>query len=189
MEIHRDNVGRIAERIAMNELEAHGFHIIDLAYMSKTFANVDFIASKGGRAFNVQVKGASNNVSSRRAIHYGFCDDDIVAGTTKMFNGKADAPLKADVVVFMALRSPSDYWALVMPVDRAEAAAQINLDRYYRQPKANGEARKPHKVWVDLERSKKARKQADESTGRERALLLAHLNAWDLLAPPLLDQP
>lgn len=156
--------------------------------MSKTFANVDFIASKDGRAFNVQVKGASNYASSRRAIYYGFCDDDIVAGRARMFNGKADAPLKADVVVFVGLRSPSDYWALVMPVERAEAAADINLDRYYRQPKANGDPRKPHKVWVDLEPSCRARKEANESTERERALLLAHLNAWDLLSPPALDQ-
>lgn len=41
------NVGQIAERMAMNELEARGFHIIDLAYTYRTFANVDFMASKG----------------------------------------------------------------------------------------------------------------------------------------------
>lgn len=31
MQVERGNVGRIAERIAMNESEARGFHIIDLA--------------------------------------------------------------------------------------------------------------------------------------------------------------
>lgn len=188
MIIDKSNVGRIAERIAMNELEARGFHIIDLAYTSKTFANVDFIASKGGQSFNVQVKGSSVYAGDRRAVHYGFCTEGHISNDAPMFNGKTAAALRADVVVLMGVRSPTDYWAVVLPVERAEEAAQLNLSAYYRLPKANGDSRKPGKVWIELDRSSAARKAETAEKVRERELLLAHLDAWDLAGPPGSDQ-
>jgi hypothetical protein len=183
MEINARNVGRIAERIAMNEMEARGFHIIDLAYMSKTSANVDFIASKAGRSLNVQVKGASNPVissSSRWWVQYGYCDEDIVEGRRTTFNGKSDFALKADVIVLLAVNSPSNYRAVVMPVEVAERAAQANLDGYYRQPKRDGGKRQPGKIWCDLDPALNPRK-VDRFKDAERSLLKEHESAWGTL--------
>lgn len=187
MEVDSKNVGRIAERIAMNELEARGFHIIDLAYTSKTFANVDFIASKGGRSFNVQVKGTSLREKQRPAVQYGYCTKETVAGTIPMFNGKSEAALRADVIVLMGVYSPRRYTAVVLPVDRAEAAAQMNISLYYRATKKDGTARVENKVYVELEGTPRPRVPVPAEKVKERELLLAHLDAWDLLTPPTLE--
>ncbi|WIY69544.1 hypothetical protein KB221_00630 [Aquidulcibacter paucihalophilus] len=186
MKVARVNVGRIAERIVMNELESRGYHIIDLAYTSKTFANVDFIASKAGQSFNVQVKGTSLKSGARRAVQYGYCTKEIVAGTVPMFNGKTEAALRADVIVLVGVYSPSKYHAVVLPVATAEQAAQTNIGQYYRGTKRDGGVRKENKVYVELEGSPKPRVPVHPEKIRERAILLAHLDAWDLAAPPQL---
>jgi Holliday junction resolvase-like predicted endonuclease len=183
MGINSKNVGRIAERIAMNELEARGFHIIDLAYMSKTSANVDFIASKGGMSFNVQVKGTSvalDTPSARWAVQYGYCDEDVVENRRPFFNAKSDFALKADVIVLLAVHSPSSYRSIVLPVEKAEEAVQINISGYYRQPKACGGKRAPNKVWTDLEAAARPRK-LNPSKDREREFLRRFENQWDSL--------
>lgn len=180
MNVHSRNVGRIAERIAMNELEARGYDIIDLAYMSKTSANVDFIASKDGLSFNVQVKGGSYQAGSQPAIQYGFCTDETISGAYPFFNRKSNAALAADIVIFVAVLTPSDYRAIVMPIQAAEIAVQMNLARYYRQPKLDGGVHKPGKVWLALEKAKTPRKE-NLSQDQERALVLSHENCWDLL--------
>lgn len=180
MEINSRNVGRIAERIAMNELEARGFHIIDLAYMSKTSANVDFIASKGGKGFNVQVKGATNTPGSRWWVQYGYCDDDVVERRRPLFNGKSDFALKAHVIALIAVKSPSEYLSIVMPVKEAEEAAKMNMDGYYRQPKTGGGKRKPGKIWTDLEPAANPRKQ-NPLKDKERAFLRHYEGAWETL--------
>jgi hypothetical protein len=188
MEINSRNVGRIAERIAMNELEARGFHIIDLAYMSKTSANVDFIASKGGRSFNIQVKGATNvfnSPSARWWVQYGYCDEAAVLGHREIFNAKTDFALRANVIVLLAIKSPSEYRAIVLPAEKAERAAQINMDGYYRQPKPGGGERKPGKIWSYLEAASNPRK-ADPSKDEERALLISCEGAWDTLGGAVL---
>jgi Holliday junction resolvase-like predicted endonuclease len=171
-------VGRIAERIAMNEFEARGFDIIDLAYMSKTIANVDFIATKRGRTINVQVKGMTNAQGKRWTVQYGYCDEAIIKSTSPHFNCRPDAALKADVVVLLAVRSPSDYRAFVMPIDSAEEAAQLNISGYYRQPKGDGGVRQPGKIWLDVEPAATPRKQ-DKLKDQERSLILRHENAWE----------
>lgn len=180
MQIERANVGRIAERIAMNELEARGYHIIDLAYMSKTAANVDFIASKGGQSFHVQVKGMSNKPLARWAVQYGYCDEAAVEKRRAFFNGKSDFALKADVVVLLAIKSPADYMAVVLPVGAAEEAVQLNMDGYYRLPKSDGGKRTPSKVWVNLEPAKNSQ-MANLPREREQAILRRHVNAWEKL--------
>ena len=182
MQINSRNVGRIAERIAMNELEARGFHIIDLAYMSKTSANVDFIASKGGRSCNVQVKGSANALGTpgaRWMVQYGYCDDDIVQGRRPLYNGKSDFALKADAIVLLAVNSPSAYRAIVLPVDKAEEAAQINMTGYFRQPKPGGGKRSP-KITLTLEPAANPRK-LDPSKDAERALVKPYEGAWETL--------
>ena len=183
MEINSRNVGRIAERIAMNELEARGFHIIDLAYMSKTSANVDFIASKGGKSFSIQVKGTSirlNSPSSRWAVQYGYCDEEVVERRRPFYNRKSEFALKADVIVLVAVNSPSKYKAVVLPVDKAEEAAQMNISGYYRQPKPGGGKRTPNKVWTDLEPAANPRK-LNPAKDAERALLKPYQDAWESL--------
>lgn len=187
MEVDKGNVGRIAERIVMNELEARGYHIIDLAYASRTFANVDFIASKNGRSFNVQVKATSVKPNKRRAVQYGYCNEELVADRAKtVFNGRTEAALRADVVVLVGVRSPKDYWAIVLPVDRAEECAQINIEQYYRQTKEDGSRRTPNKIFMELDVSLRARASVHPEKQRERDILLAHVDAWDLGAPPVL---
>lgn len=184
MEINSKNVGRIAERIAMNEMEARGFHIIDLAYMSKTSANVDFIASKDGKSYNVQVKGASNLItsqSSRWWVQLGYCDADTIDHRTPLFNGKSDFALKADVIVLVAVKSPSEYRAVVLPIDEAERAAQLNMDGYYRQPKPGGGKRQPGKIWCHLEAAANPRKDKPLKD-QEQALLRKYEGAWDAMS-------
>lgn len=186
MLITSKNVGRIAERIAMNELEARGFHIIDLAYMSKTSANVDFIASRDGNSFNVQVKGATNlfpSPSSRWWVQYGYCDVDAIEGRRKIFNRHSDFALMADVVILVAVKSPSKYRSIVLPIEVAEEVAQINMSGYYRLAKAGGGKRQPGKMWVHLEASSKPLK-TNQSTEKERALLIRYEGAWDTLEAP-----
>lgn len=163
----------------MNELESRGYQIIDLAYMSKTSANVDFIASKEGKSFNVQVKGGSFKAGDRPAVQYGFCTDEVILGETTFFNRKSEAALLADVVILVAAFSPSEYRAIVMPAQAAEAAAQMNLDRYYRQPKLDGGKRKPGKVWLALEKAKNPRKE-DPEQDHERAFILQYEGCWNL---------
>lgn len=183
MEINSKNVGRIAERIAMNELEARGFHIIDLAYTSKTSANVDFIASKAGKSHNVQVKGASNPIvssTSRWSVQYGYCDEEVVEKRQKAFNRKSDFALMADIIVLVAVNSPSEYRAIVLPIEVAERAAQLNLDGYYRQPKSSGGKRQPGKLWTDLEAALNPRK-VKPIKDAERSLLKEHEGAWDAI--------
>lgn len=184
MQVVKGNVGRIAERIVMNELESRGYHIIDLAYTSKTFANVDFIASKGGESFNVQVKGTSLKPSSRPAVQYGYCTAEIVAGHAPMFNGRTEAALRADIIVLVGVYSPKEYHAVVMPVATAEEAAQINIGLYYRAAKRDGGVRKENKVYVELKGSPRPRVPVHPEKERERAILMAHLDAWDLAALP-----
>lgn len=182
MEINSKNVGRIAERIAMNEFEARGFHIIDLAYMSKTSANVDFIASKNGASFNVQVKGASNPVissSSRWWVQFGHCDESMIAGEKPAFNGKSDFALKADTIVLLAVNSPSNYRGIIMPLEVAEQVAQLNMDGYYRQTKDGGGKRQPGKLWIELEPAKNPRKH-NQYHDDIRSLLSKFEGAWEL---------
>ena len=183
MEINSKNVGRIAERIAMNELEARGFHIIDLAYMSKTTANVDFIASKNGKSFNVQVKGASNPFGPPRrrwTVGYGQCNEETIEGRSSFFNAKSDFALRADVIVLIAVNSPSNYCAVVMPVDEAEKAVQLNMTGFFRQPKRDGGKHAPGRMWSDLEPSPRARAQ-NPYKDKERAILRSYQDAWDSL--------
>jgi len=180
MEINSGNVGRIAERIAMNELEARGFHIIDLAYMSKTSANVDFIASKAGRSFNIQVKGMSWNGMARARVQYGHCNDAMIDGRASVFNRSSNFALIADVIVLLAVRSPSQYRAIVMPVDVAEQAAQLNMDGYHRKEKIKGGKRKPSKIWTDLEGAATPR-TANPIKDAERAHLKPFEDKWDTL--------
>lgn len=97
-----------------------------------------------------------------------------------VFNGKTEAALRADTIILMGVRSPTDYRASVLPVDRAEEAAQLNLNQYFRLPKADGSPRKEGKMYVETDASPNA-KMVHPEKSKERELLIAHLGAWELV--------
>ena len=177
MALDKRTIGKIAERIAMNELEAHGYRATDLN-KDGVSANADLLAARDGRVWQIQVKGSVNKPTDRWWVGYGHCTPEIIRRERAVFNSK-DSFYKAEFVVFVAAKSPSDYRCFVLPVAKAELAAQLNLDAYYRKPrKRDGGERRPGKVWVHVEASKNER--IDESLKkRERTLLQKYENAWD----------
>jgi len=95
--INRENVGRIAERIAANEFEARGFRVSDLNKEGLS-ANADLLAVKGGRAWQVQVKGATSDGSWW--VSYGFASQEKIDRQKPMYNS-TDSYYEADVVVLV----------------------------------------------------------------------------------------
>jgi hypothetical protein len=77
---------------------------------------------------------------------------------------------KANVVVLVAVRSPKEYFCVILPVAEAERAAQLNLDRDYRTLTRGGQRKKPHKVWILLEPRLRAR-PSDVRFAEERDFL------------------
>lgn len=179
-EIGKDNVGRIAERIVANELEYRGFTVRDLN-LERIAANVDLLAVKGGNAWQIQVKGSSYETkypSNGWWFQYGYCEvEHIQNSSAKMFNRRPGS-FKATIIALVCVRSPHEYQFVMLPIDRAEEAAQINLDYGVRTKKSNGEVKKPGKAYFDFY-SVKARTQArQEGIRREQ----------DLLRPFLIDR-
>src|SRR4051794_27192424 len=74
--IGSQNVGRIAERIVANELEARGFRVSDLN-KDGTAPNADLLAVGPGRTLQIQVKGATNGPKDRWWVGYGYCTEQI----------------------------------------------------------------------------------------------------------------
>ncbi len=176
--IRKQNVGRIAERIVSNELEYRGFRVSDLN-KEGTSANADLLAAKDGRTWQLQVKGATED-GDGTWFGYGFCTDAILAKKEPMFNRRASF-YEAEIVVLVSVKSPKEYSCLVLPVQIAEEAAQINLDREYRTPKKDGSPKKPHVVWISLDcippRMNATRKALLE---QEQKLLKPYRDSWDI---------
>lgn len=172
------NVGRIAERIVSNELEARGFRVSDLNTGGLS-ANADLLAAGHQRVWQIQVKGATNAANEGWRVQYGYCSDAVIDRTEPMFNRRSGF-YKADIVVLTAVRAPDSYRCVVLPVAAAERAAQLNLDRYYRMPRGDGERRKSGKVWVTLERRPRER-VGSTLLEEERGILQAHVNGWRIL--------
>src|SRR6476646_6717953 len=175
--INKNNVGRIAERIVANELEYRGFRVSDLN-KEGTSTNADLVAARDGRTWQIQVKGATNDEGALW-FHYGHCNEDTIVGKEPMFN-RHSGFYTADIVVLVAVRSPREYCCLVMPVEAAEEAAEINLDREFRAPKRDGTAHKPHKVWIPLDPTPRETESKKPSYGRERQILNDHKDKWDI---------
>jgi hypothetical protein len=167
--IGSQNVGRIAERIVANELEARGFRVSDLN-KDGVAANADLLAVSPDRTpLQIQVKGAANDPKEPFWFGYGFCTEQILAGSEPMFNRRKGF-YAADIVVLAAVRSPTEYSCVILPIDVAERAAQLHLDAGYRKGRRDGQPRKPHKTAIVLEPSPRAK----TTTARyvdERALL------------------
>jgi hypothetical protein len=159
-------IGKIAERIVMNELEFGGYRATDLNKDGLS-ANADLIASKDGETWQIQVKGAFNGTSERWWIGYGHCNTDQIANQKSVVFNSKKGFYTASYVAFVAVRSPSAYRYYLMPVKEAEKAAQYNLGRY-RLPKKDGEPKKPGKMWLNLEPT--PREWTGEQYAKERAI-------------------
>ncbi|SRR6266568_1239395 len=175
--INRHNVGRIAERIVSNELESRGFRVSDLN-KEGTSANADLLAAKDGKTWQIQVKGATEGGVSWW-VNYGFGNQQVIDGQKTMYNS-VESFYCAQVVVLVSVKSASEYKCVVLPVNEAERAAQINLDHSYRNSKKDGSKKKPGKVWVSLEYIPKPK---DESRlpllKAEQEILKKYINVWN----------
>jgi hypothetical protein len=122
------NIGRIAERIVANELEARGFRVSDLN-KEGVAVNADLLAVRPGQTLQIQVKGAANKPKERCWIQYGHFSKGIIHEGEPIFNRK-EGFYKANVVICVAVRSPNDYSCVVMPIDKAEKAASLHRDAF-----------------------------------------------------------
>ncbi|HEY4522792.1 MAG TPA: hypothetical protein VJK73_00255 [Candidatus Paceibacterota bacterium] len=161
----------------MNELEARGYRVTDLNKDGLS-ANADLIAAKGGKIWQIQVRGSTNTMGKRWWIQYGYCTPEIIAGKIKMFN-RHDSFYTAQHVVLVAVRSPSEYRCFVLPVKEAEKAAQLLLDRSYRRRRRNGKKKKPGKMWFYVEESSQKRAH-HVNLDKEREILHKWENVWGL---------
>jgi Holliday junction resolvase len=170
MQISKTNVGRIAERIVANELEARGFRVSDLN-SDGTAANADLLAVSPTSALQFQVKGSANT-DDHWWFGYGHCTPLTIQreNNESMFNRRTSF-YKATHVVLVAVRSPRDYSCIVLPADVAEKAAQLNLDSEYRKRNRNGEQKKAGKVYIEIDPLPNARPGTTERRAKERALL------------------
>lgn len=168
LNVNRGNVGRIAERIVANELEAQGFRVSDLNRHGIS-ANADLIAAGHKKVWQIQVKGATNQ-GKRWWVQYGYCTPEIIKRTCAMFN-RREGFYTADIVVLVAVRSPQEYECVVLSAKEAERAAQLSLDRSYRKRTRDGTARKPGKVWTILEPSPRDRIATTRSKAEDWKML------------------
>jgi hypothetical protein len=147
-----------------------------------TSANADLLAAKDGKTWQIQVKGATEE--NGFWFGYGHCNEAIIAGTQPMFNHSSTSKFyKAEVIVLVSVKSPREYSCVVLPVEIAEQAAQLNLDREFRTPKKrDGGIKKPGKVWISLDWIPKT---ADDlrktSIEKEVSLLKPRREKWDLV--------
>jgi hypothetical protein len=175
------NVGRVAERIVANELEARGFRVSDLN-SDGTAPNADLLAVSSSQMLQIQVKGAANSVKERWWVEYGYCTAEIISDrTTPMFN-RSKSFYKARFIILVAVKAPRDYCCVVLPIETADEAVQLNLERDYRTLTRAGQIKKPHKVWVSLDPAPRARR-VDALLDRERAILSAYRDeqGWERL--------
>jgi len=174
--IGKYNVGRIAERIVANELEARGFRVSDLN-KEGTSNNADLLAAKGGRTIQIQVKGSS--FEGGWWFGYGHCTQQTIDKNREVFNS-ASGHYRADIIVLVCAKTPTEYQCLVLPLEIAEAAAQVCLDHSFRIENVDGTKKKPGKMWV-ADRVPKVR-NADRLPliKREIALVFPYLDRWDV---------
>ena len=175
--LNKYSVGKIAERIVMNELGVRGYQVTDLN-KDGLRANADILASKDGKVWQIQVKGATNKPEGRWWVQYGHCDTEIINGKAKVFNRKKSF-YTAQYVILVAVRSPSVYRCFVLPVEEAEKVAQLGLDRGYRELRRDGGIHQPGKMWTVVEKSSRDRIN-DSRLDEERKILQASENCWDL---------
>jgi len=178
-DIGRGNIGRIAERIVANELEFRGFLVRDLN-LEGFAANVDLLAVKDRKVWQIQVKGC--RYLKGWWFQYGYCKDRHIRDNADMFNVAGNS-FKADVVVLICVRSPNDYQSIVLPVAKAEEAAQINLNYEYRTKKRDGSDKKANIVCMSFCLPKKSSETRKREMKREQDLLAQYKDRddkWDI---------
>jgi hypothetical protein len=176
--IHRHNVGRIAERIVSNELESRGFRVSDLN-KEGTSANADLLAAKDGKTWQIQVKGASEG-GSTWWVNYGYAQQETIDGSKKMYNS-VESFYRAQVVVLVSVKSAREYRCVMLPVDEAEKAAQLSIDHSFRSLKKDGSKHKPGKVWAYLEYNPKVRDETRVPILKaERDIISKYLDNWEI---------
>ena len=178
--ISKDNVGSIAERIVSNELEYRGYRVSNLNKEGLS-ANADLLAVKDGVTWQIQVKGST--YSDNFWFGYGYATEAMIAGTEPAFNRRSNKFYKAEVVVLVSVKSPSEYHCLVLPVEVAENAVEINLRHSLRTPRLDGAPKKPAPIWVSLDFPTKPRNadpQREAFIEEEVRLLLPYRDNWNL---------
>jgi len=175
--ITKINIGRIAERIAANELESRGFHVTDLN-KDGIKANADLLAVKGGKTWQIQVKGSTWDQGWW--FNYGFCTEELIRDEKKSVFNRVDSFYVAQIVVLICVKSLVEYVCIVLPLSEAERAAQLNL-RLFRMKKSDGSAKQPHKMWCDLNYIPKTSPQREEILRQQQEIIQKHEKAWDML--------
>jgi hypothetical protein len=169
------NVGRIAERIVANELENLGFRVTDLN-KDGIAANADLLAAKHGRTMQVQVKGSTWDLGWW--FNYGFCNETMIRDRSPVFN-RVDGFFKADFAILVCVKDLKDYVCVVLPILEAENAAQLNLD-LFRMPKPDGSAKKPGKMWCELDYIPKTKNdKRKQILIQEQSIIGAHKDKWE----------
>ncbi len=177
VEINKTNVGRIAERIAANELDSRGFRVTDLN-KEGIACNADLLAAKNGKTWQVQVKGSTWD--NGWWFNYGFCDEARIQNKALPFFNRATGFYRAEVVVLVCVNSPKDYVCVVIPVVEAEKAAQLNLD-LFRMSKKDGGAKKPGKMWCSLDYLPNTKsEQRKKILTKELEIIQHYKEAWDV---------
>ena len=184
VKIGKGSIGRIAERIVANELEFHGFQVRDLN-LEDLAANVDLLAVKEEKIWQIQVKGArfDTNFPNGWWFHYGYCKPEHIASNNEPMFNRAKGSFRADVVVLVCIKSPHEYQCIVLPVEKAEEAAQINLSYAYRTKMKDGSDKKPSVVWMAFHVPKTS-DEKKEAMQREIEMIKGYLGAdgkgrWD----------
>lgn len=180
LRIGKDNVGRIAERIVANELEARGFIVRDLN-LEGLSANADLLAVKNGIVWQIQVKGATYDATYTEHgwwFGYGFCTEGHIRDCAAAFFNRHSNAFRADIVVLVCVRSPKDYQCVVLPLSVAEEAVQLNLG-LFRVKKPDGTDHKPGKVWFSFYPIKARTTARQEVLDREQDLLRPYRDKWD----------
>jgi hypothetical protein len=181
MDRSKSQTGGIAERIVANELEYLGFRVSDLNKEGNS-ANADLIAVKDGKPWQIQVKGAANSAEDEWWFQYGYCGEEILKDRSKTMFNRHPGFYRADVVVLAAMKSPNDYPCVVLPWEKAEEAAQLNLDREYRTTRRDGAAKKPGMVSVDFCIPRGASEDKKASHEKEQQIIKDHLGKWDIFS-------
>ncbi len=173
------SVGRICERIVANELECHGFVVRDLN-LEGLAANVDVLAVKDGKIWQIQVKGArfDTNYENGWWFQYGYCKHEHITNPKEPVFNRVVGSFRADVVVLVCVKAPNCYQCIVLPVEKAEEAAQINLNYAYRTKKRDGSGKKPGVIWMAFYVPKTSDEKKRQME-KEVSLLDAYRGKWD----------
>jgi hypothetical protein len=145
IKIWQGNIATIAERIVANEFEARGFRVSDLN-KDGLAANADLLAIAPNLTFQIQVKGASNASTKQWWVGYRHFREKYMKREEPLFN-RSESFYKASLVVLVAVRSPSEYKCIIMPVKIAEKAADLHRQSFklakYKQGKSRMSLDKP----------------------------------------------